>query len=148
MRHGTSSKLTACMLTLACSGPPTALGSEHEALLIGGPVCNGDLNAPGGTDSTYAQTPYLTNIGTSDAYQVCIKIDETCDGGPNALISEAAGRITAFDPGHVIQPDDVFGVSYWWKDSFSWNDALDNPHFPFLIGAPSGILSEGEKANS
>ncbi len=23
-----------------------------------------------------------------------------------------------------------------------------NPHFPFLIGAPSGILSEGEKANS
>ncbi|MGA0899867.1 MAG: hypothetical protein ACO3SO_05645 [Luteolibacter sp.] len=25
---------------------------------------------------------------------------------------------------------------------------IANPHFPFLIGAPSGILSEGEKANS
>ncbi len=97
-----------------------------QTVLVGGEILNGNFNNPAGSgNATFAAEPYWINIGTGNNSAVFLKDDEYFDGTRNAILAESAARIAGLDTGYIIQESDVFGLSYWWRDSFQWNDAAD-----------------------
>ena len=86
-------------------------------ILVGGSVKNGDFNANPGAEVTFANTPEWYNLAGAQTTQ-CTRDNITYDTSQNGVL--VSGRAFGVNTGHVIAEDDVFDVSYVWRDAFNW----------------------------
>ena len=93
--------------------------------LVAPGIRNGDFNEDTSpTDGrNYEQTPFWYNLGiVSQASQATRfnPANTALDGTRNAVLSASAERRFAIDTGHTLSANEVFQVTYQWRDAFNW----------------------------
>jgi hypothetical protein len=115
-------KKTTVWFCLASFAAMNAAGTT----LVGGALLNGDFNLPGTAgDVTYAAEPYWVNLGTAGPGANFLKDTLDLDGTHNVVLPEGPGSVPGLDTGHTISENELFSISFQWRDAWQWNDAVD-----------------------
>ncbi|MEM0896453.1 MAG: chondroitinase-B domain-containing protein, partial [Verrucomicrobiota bacterium] len=101
--------------------------AKMDPHLVGGSLFNGDFNSNPGGSNSFASLDAWENIGSGNQNAGATATDKDYDGSRNAAIgSQTLGsKIHGLDTGHTIAEGDVFGLAYFWRDAFGWDDASD-----------------------